>query len=193
MPVDYSALTPLCSLADAKTRLGITGSDQDDILNSLIAAATDAIRDHVGYELASKSRTEGYSGNNLAVIHPLHQPITAISSLSVNGTSISQATSTTMAGWMFDDTAIRLRGYVFPRGVQNVSITYTAGYATIPKIVAEAALTHVHGLFNAQSVDPNLSSESVPGVYSAAYRQEGAGSLSPAVKSMLQRFVKVTW
>lgn len=59
-------------------------------------------------------------------------PITAVASVTVDGVSIPAAPDAINAGYVFSDTQVLLRGYRFCRGVQNVGIGYTAGFATIP-------------------------------------------------------------
>lgn len=193
MTVDYASLTALVSLADVKARLGITDTSEDTVLTALIQVATGAIHDFLGYDITSQSRSEIYSGDGRKTLYPRHTPITAVSSLTVNGVAISAAASVNTAGYVISNQRIDLRGHDFLKGIQNIALSYTAGYATVPAAVAEAAAMQVHGLFNARTVDPNVTSESVPGVYSASYRQEGAGSLPPAAKMMLQPFVRVTY
>jgi hypothetical protein len=41
---------------------------------------------------------------------------------------------------VFSPTELALRGYVFTRRLQNVLVTYTAGFATAPPDIAQAAI-----------------------------------------------------
>jgi len=43
-------------------------------------------------------------------------------------------------GFLFDTRRVLLRGFRFCRGVQNVAISYTAGYASVPLDLKQAGL-----------------------------------------------------
>lgn len=58
-------------------------------------------------------------------------------------------------GWRLDDETGELFGR-FPRGQLNVRIDYTAGFATIPQPVQEAAVQLVQDLYNAGLVNNTL-------------------------------------
>jgi hypothetical protein len=57
-------------------------------------------------------------------------PVTALAQLAIDGVAISAAPDAVSAGHALDGPAglLYLRGFAFRRGVQNVSVTYTAGY-----------------------------------------------------------------
>jgi hypothetical protein len=44
------------------------------------------------------------------------------------------------AGYVFSPTQLAIRGYYFTRRVQNVVITYSAGYAATPPDIAQACI-----------------------------------------------------
>jgi hypothetical protein len=67
-------------------------------------------------------------------------------SLSIDGLTIPPApapggiTGGFGAGYVFSPTELALRGYVFTRRAQNVSVTYTAGYASVSPDIAQACI-----------------------------------------------------
>jgi hypothetical protein len=65
--------------------------------------------------------------------------VSAVTSLTIDGLTIPPAVGQGI-GYLFDDTTIYLRGYTFCRDVQNVAVTYTAGYAPVPGDVAQACI-----------------------------------------------------
>jgi hypothetical protein len=131
-----SALTMLPSL---KQYLGITSDGSDAVLTQMIAAASAAVENFVGYPLESATRTQRLDGNGADIIHPPARPITDVSAVVVDGREFLPATSLHSVGFEFDYRAVWLRGGErFRLGRRNVSITYTAGYDTIPADIAQA-------------------------------------------------------
>jgi hypothetical protein len=53
---------------------------------------------------------------------------------------IPLAANSQSAGYLFDSTMLYLIGYAFKRGLQNISIVYTAGFTTIPFEIAQACI-----------------------------------------------------
>lgn len=63
----------------------------------------------------------------------------SISSLSIDGVSIPESVNGT-PGYVYDDFSIRLIGYTFTRGVMNVSLSYQAGFPTVPTEIEQACI-----------------------------------------------------
>lgn len=134
----------LCALADVKTYLGITDTNSDAVLSALVANASAMIESFCNRVFAQASYTETRNGNDNYRLFLAHGPVTAVSSVSIDGVAIAPAASPVNAGFVFDDLMVYIRpgGYPcsFTRGVQNVVISYTAGFATIPADVAQACV-----------------------------------------------------
>lgn len=95
---------------------------------------------------------ETYNGNGKESLFLRNSPIQSVSSLVVNGTTIPQSTAWNQTGWVIqaDGKRISIRSgggsntrlvteyvlgrLVFNRGIQNVEVTYDAGYAMIPVV-----------------------------------------------------------
>lgn len=129
----------LTSVAAVKAYLGETGTSLDVILASLVSATSKRFLEEIGREIESASRTETFSGDGGSILMPTHYPITAVGSLTVDGDAVPARATVDDDGYVIADAIkIELVGYEFTHGVQNVVLTYTAGYATIPTDVAQA-------------------------------------------------------
>lgn len=173
--------------------LGVQDRSQDDLLTSLISAATSACRNFIGRDLEEATLSETYDGNGSGILPLALYPITDVTSLTIDGLTLRRAAYLT-PGWSISEhkTALKLtRGLLFYQGQSNVAVTYTGGYATIPGEVAQATLLTVVAMFNARAADPNLSSESTGGVFGATFWQSGPGAIPPAARSHLAPYRRV--
>lgn len=134
----------LCTLADLKAWLPNQGNNDDVTLQNLITNGSAQVLQHLNrpHILASVigALTENYDGNDSDRLLPHFYPIISVASVSVDGAAISQATTAVMAGFLFDARRVLLRGWRFCRGVQNVALSYTAGYASVPLDLRQAAI-----------------------------------------------------
>lgn len=131
----------LTSLANLKAYLGLTVITDDTLLTNLIERESARIEQLLSRTLASASYTLSVNGTGKDVQMVPNYPITAVASLSIDGAAIPASTGFTVAGYVFDDTAIYLRGgYLFTKGVKNVDIAYTAGYSTIPVDIEQSCI-----------------------------------------------------
>ena len=137
----------LCVLADVKAFLGVTSSATDGVLNTLIANVSATIESFCNRTFASTVYTERRNGNDGYRLFLANGPVTAVSSVSVDGIAIIPAPDALTSGYLADANTVYLRGYTFTRGIQNVSVSYTAGFATIPLDVAQACIELVASHF----------------------------------------------
>lgn len=88
--------------------------------------------------------TETRNGNGKGFIKPKFafstNEIQTVTSVVVDGLSIPAAPSVVTSGFVHDDYLVYLRNREFSRGIQNVTITYTAGLPSIPLELEQAAL-----------------------------------------------------
>ncbi len=79
-------------------------------------------------------------------------------------------------GWLLraipytDPELLHPEDLIFPVGINNFRIQYTAGYSTVPEAVQEACAEWVAQLYALTIRDPALTSQNVPGVISQAWR-----------------------
>lgn len=128
----------LFSLDEAKATLRRTWSTDtadDEDLRLYIAATTAVIEDIVG-PVASGSYTYMADGGLTSVVLP-HSNVT-VTGVTVNGNTWTDFTVNTLAGIVFPGNGMSWQR-LFPRGHQNITITYTAGLTTVPANVLLAA------------------------------------------------------
>ena len=145
------APTSYALLADLHTYLNIpTAENTDDtLLQAMLDAATGMIQAYLSYDMASQVYTEQRNGWNTTVMKTYNRPIISVQSVTVDGQAIPAAANSQQPGYMFDQFCIfftnanpvqTVPGFnnspsIFTRGMGNVILAYTAGYATIPPVV----------------------------------------------------------
>lgn len=137
----------LTTLATVRAYLpGIDALDTqfDDLLTRLITAVSTQFATEVGRVLASATATEVYSGHGGQRLTTKRWPITAVTSVYVDGELVPERPAVGESGWVIDEeTSICLDGSFWSRGLQNVEVEYTAGYVTIPGDVEQAVVKMV--------------------------------------------------
>lgn len=127
----YPSELELTTVARAKDwcKLSATAAIEPELLLAINRASSVVVIETSLDFLISKSLTERYSGDGGTMLILRGHPVTAVSSVSVNGYSIPVATDDFMDGFKFDRDGIYLQGgFIFTEGVLNVLVTYTAGY-----------------------------------------------------------------
>jgi hypothetical protein len=162
----------LCALADLKSWLPNQGNNDDTTLQSLISNGSAQILNFIGrpHILASVLGTlnETYDGNDSDRLLPHSFPIIAVSSVIVDGAPVQPATGPTTSGFVWDTRRILLRGFRFNCGVQNVQVAYTAGYASVPLDLKQAAI-ETFALAYRQRVHVGEKSNSMGGQVTIAF------------------------
>jgi hypothetical protein len=133
------------TLAEIKTYLRLADDDtsSDTDLTRLASAASGWIERQCKRKLGEAAYTnEQHDGTGGYILLPRQYPVTDVAALSINETPIDKAPDTLSAGYILTDNVIRLRILRFTRGVQNVAITYTAGYPgnAIPDDLKQATI-----------------------------------------------------
>jgi hypothetical protein len=193
---------PITTLSNYKAWSGLRGTGYDASLTAIIGQAEAKVRRHAGrsltdgYELAS--RVEFYDGAGVEVIQLREYPVTTITSVETRDQSGSYTTRAATdyrvnldtgqlyllgSGWgrnTFDYTGggANLAFGVQPNwggDPQNVRVTYTAGYTTIPADIVLAVFLLTDYLFANAGGDMTATSESI-GIYS---KGRGGTYISP--------------
>lgn len=144
------AFGDLCQLGDVTAWLQ-TGQNpfpatDDALLSRLITAASQFIQSWLQRQIAASDWIEIRDGNGGQRMSFANFPVSAVLSLSIDGLVIPPAPAPEGvsggfgAGYVFSPTELALRGYVFSRRAQNVVVTYTAGYASVPPDIAQACI-----------------------------------------------------
>jgi hypothetical protein len=134
----------LCTVNDLAAWLPNYNHNDDTNLQNLITYGSVQVLTYLNrpHILASVIGTlsETYDGNDSDRILPHYFPIIAVTAVSVDGVAITQSTLPTLSGFVWDSRRILLRGFCFCRGVQNVQVSYTAGYSAVPLDLKQAAI-----------------------------------------------------
>lgn len=151
------AIGDLTTLATVKAWRAppITTTADDAQIARIITAASDFIARYLQRRLTSHSYAETRNGAAGTAMMLRHAPVSALASLAIDGCVIPPAPDTVSPGWVLDGETgmVYLRGLAFARGVQNVAVSYTAGYlaagepqtvpATAPYQLSCASLTRL--------------------------------------------------
>lgn len=148
-------MTPLCALADVQAYTGDATAGTGVVYTALIPKVSAAIEAYCSRTFGQASYTENRNGNGADRIIVRNQPLSAVASVMVNTLSVPAAPDAVSFGFVFDDTTIYIRAgrklspppagtlggfpICFERGVQNIALAYTGGWATIPPDVNQAA------------------------------------------------------
>lgn len=119
----------LCTLADVQLYLGETSAATADVLQKLITAVSRAAVTYCGHNFIKADYVEACNGTGTPMLLPHNQPITAVSSLKDGSLQIAPGVAGGNVGFVFDDKCLYLLGGAkFCRAIQNVVVSYTAGY-----------------------------------------------------------------
>ncbi len=138
----------LTDLPTVKAWLGVTTTTYDTLLPGLITAVSSFVTNYLGRQLLSASYVETYRGNGQGSMVLRNFPITAVANVAFAGQTIAAAADPVAltSGILFDDRTLQLVGYRFPVGLPVV-VGYTAGYATTPPDIGQAAVELVGEAF----------------------------------------------
>lgn len=134
------AAPDLTTLPNVKSWLGLTANTDDTLLSRMVTALSQYIQTWLNRQIASASYAETRDGTGRNRLVFADYPVTAVSSVTVDGVPIPASTGVTVPGYFFDDKSITLRGYVFTKGQGNVVLSYTAGYASTPVDLEQACI-----------------------------------------------------
>jgi hypothetical protein len=108
----------------------ITTTADDAQISRIITAASEFIRRYLQRTLVSQNYSEQRNGTGGRELMLRHAPVTAVTSLTVDGNAIPAAPDAVSPGYVLaaESGILYLRGYGFWRGAQNVAAAYTAGF-----------------------------------------------------------------
>lgn len=203
----------LCTLEQLKHRLGITVSAHNDVLEEIIAEASDLIEQHCGrrfgYAAAQVDRVPGFGTPELVVTRA---PVWSIASITIDGQTIQpseyacegddryQGVIVNEGAWDWT-VALRAAGarhapvvgheradfvVTYAGGFQLPGQTAVGGVDALPAAIRGACILTAVALFSRRASDPGIQSESLLG-YSVTYRGDdlGDGGLPRTVERQL--------
>jgi hypothetical protein len=181
--------TQLTTLADLEGWLNITpGANPavDDLLTRLITAVSAAIESYLCRTIGEASYSRTFNGKGGQALVLPEYPVLSVSSVTIGITSVPASPGPQQAGFVFDQYAVYLCGYAFERGLQNVSIAWTAGYASVPDDIEQACIQLCASRFREKDrIDEG--SKVIQGMQ-VSYR---ISDIPPSVRLMLQPYRKV--
>lgn len=180
----------LTTLSNVKAKLGITSTDYDDVLQSLVEQVDALILKYLGRNIETAQYTEYPNGRGTRRIRLKQYPATSVSSVRLDylrqfvadSTLLVNGTDYTLVNGML----LRLNG-VWPNARENrwgllydatvesigiIKVVYTAGYDTVPADLTLAADMLVSKLFKISEDGELLASESLEDY---SYSRGGSG------------------
>lgn len=174
-----------------------------DAAASLAQAATDAMRSYLERDLEMGSWTEFYDAMNTDYILLQHWPVRSIDQVLYQGNPVAAASiqAGQAKGWRIDGFITRklwFAGYgKLPRApmaiqVVNLKAGYDVGVSpgstptAMPGHVVQALQLTCLAIFTSQAIDPNLTGESISGVFSGSFVPTGPGSIPPGAMALVR-------
>lgn len=135
------------TVANVKRTLRLSTADvlDDGLIQDFTDAANDAIGNYLGRNILSASYTEVRDGTGTNTLVLANTPVTLVGAVTITSPrsfAAAPLNSTPLVSgvdYAWTSSAIKLYCGQFPRGVANVTVVYTAGYATVPKDLTHAA------------------------------------------------------
>ncbi|MFZ2005891.1 MAG: hypothetical protein WB697_05440 [Stellaceae bacterium] len=187
------AFGDLCALADVTAWLQ-TGQNpfpaaDDALLARLITAASQFIQSWLQRQIAVSDWIEIRDGNGGQRLTFANTPVVNVIALAIDGLTIPPAPTDGRlgAGYVFSPTELALRGYVFTRRAQNVVVTYTAGYASVPPDIAQACIELVCQRYRERSRTGEVSKALMSGE-AVTYSQK---DMSDDIRTLLTQYQAV--
>lgn len=132
----------LTTTATVKTYAGISGSGADAQIDVIVSAVDRSMKEYLGRQIESASVTaEIHDGNGLDdSLILLEWPVTSVSSVSIDGAALAASDHEIDGANGILHYKPGGTGFApWPKGRRNISVTYTAGYASVPADLALAA------------------------------------------------------
>lgn len=182
-------MADLITLAEAKAYCGVSGSDDDVILATFIAAAQVAMEKGCGRCLRSTSVTETLNGTGIRSLWLRESP-ESITSIHVDSDRDWGASSLIDSDdYLTDGCRVEYLDHIWTVGRMNVRVVYSAGFTTTPDDVKLACQLQVSRMYSqwkrAKEGLDIVESENVQG-WTRKYTAESG--LDPAVKDILKGY-----
>lgn len=133
----------LTTLKKVKAWLGVNAGTEDELLQQLLSSASTFMQSKMNRTIMTASYSETRDGLGSDALMLANYPVTAVSSLQVNGRAILASPGYGQAGYLFNDTQIILATDVFTQGRRNVTVSYTAGFSACPADIEESVIEMV--------------------------------------------------
>lgn len=157
------ALT-LTTVARARRKAAFAAINSD-VISDFLTAAQDWVESYCDRKFDSANYSGIYNGHGGRTLFLKHRPVTALLSASIedDAGSVETLDISTDLEYEAANGAVRfgpnnVSSYnAWPEGFQNITITYTAGYSTIPDAVQEAVILRALVMFSTSGENMNAA------------------------------------
>lgn len=184
-------LTPpvaaLVSLNDAKAHLGVTGTDSDAVITSLIASSSAAVTSFIGRPLLAGEYRETFRLIHLERVLTLSRwPVVSVASITEGDDTLAVTDYEISAdeGLLHRLTA---KGRYQCWANEVTVVTYEAGYAEAPADVQAATMSLIADAWSARGRDPGMRSIGI-GSINLSYFDPLARNALASVEHLLQPY-----
>lgn len=123
----------IITLQELKDYLEITSTDKDTLLQKLVDASSDFVKDYTGYEWVETEYRETIDGPGSNSVVLSQRPVQDLTSVKIDSTELTSDKYV-----VYENEAIVTRKYEnFPQDLQNVEVQYTAGYTSVPEDIKQ--------------------------------------------------------
>lgn len=191
----------LTTLAAVKTELSITSGADDAFFKSLISRASAAAANYCNRVFpvetvtddiwSQRSPTRYIVPGTFAPLTLSRFPVTEVTALTENSVALVDETDFRIDYDKGQLIRLNALGTPIPWSVYPISVTYSAGYATIPYDVVDAVIRMVKNRWFMRQRDPALRQQSIPGVLEQQFwvaTGSEAGAMTPDVTDLLDNF-----
>jgi hypothetical protein len=191
----------LTSLASVKTELNITSGTDDAFFKGLISRASAAAASYCNRVFPVETVTDEVWAqrsptrfNVPGTFDPLtlsRFPIVAISAITQNSVALVDGTDFRIDYDKGQLIRLNALGTPIQWSVYPISVTYSAGYATIPYDVVDAVIRMVKNRWFMRTRDSSLRQENIPGVIEQQFwvaTGAEAGAMTPDVIDLLDGY-----
>lgn len=191
----------LTSLQTVKTELGITSGAADGYLKSAISRASAAAASYCNRVFpvetvkdefwAQKSPTLYFVPGTFEPLTLSRFPVTSVTTVTENSVALVDGTDFRIdyaKGWLI---RLGVSGNPINWPIYPVSVTYLAGYATIPYDVVDAVIRMVKNRYFMRTRDSSLRQENIPGVIEQQFwvaTGAESGAITPDIVDLLSGY-----
>lgn len=178
----------LCTVSDVEAivQIDFASTLETSITNNIIPFADQVIKTYLGYDIEAADQTETLFGDNLRELNLKHIPVNSISSITEDGNALSEGNTNDYV-FHSNGRVERVLGRWSGAKPKNISVSYNAGYSTIPEdIKFTSARISARIILSAMNLSSQAStgaanthlSDSTNGASMAIVEEERIGDLS---------------
>ena len=192
----------LCTLERLKDLMGLSSDEHahDRQYTACIEMASEQLREFCRRSFGVGTYVEQVDGDASTLMALSNTPVVAVQALAINGVTVDPAEAKVYEDYIrFEsggdyDARLRSSGRVFPIGLRNIVVTYTAGYPTIPGDLVMACAQQAIYIFNTfgkQGITTDNSQQSAANKTFALEGQFAAGVKVVALRYRRQKLAIV--